>query len=72
LNVCRNGKKTICFSDRGFEHDPEKWKPVFRKGHAPSGNPIGGARERCALPTRAAMCGLVASAGARICTTAGA
>ena len=27
-----------------LEHDPEKWKPVFRKDHAPSetGDPPGG------------------------------
>jgi hypothetical protein len=64
--------KTICFSNRSLEHDSEKWKPAFRKDHAPSGNPIGGARERCALPKRAAMYGLAASAGAKICTTSGA
>jgi hypothetical protein len=23
------------FQDRGLEHDPEKWQPVFRKDHAP-------------------------------------
>jgi len=26
------GARIICFA---FAHDPEKWKPVFRKDHAP-------------------------------------
>jgi hypothetical protein len=36
IAMCRKRSVTQLHLGVGLEHDPEKWKPVFRKDHAPS------------------------------------